>query len=143
MINKFLRYSCILEFFLWKYMINLPTIIGILISVFFFFEASSTRIELSLFRMSDVNVWSFGPNGFLNILRPFFVLVIHVKRDLIAIRVLCLLADELDIVGAGVDELEFERSGETFVEGEGWFEAGRMYFLGIELGSCAEFLYSD
>ena len=34
-----------------------------------------------------------------------------------------LFADELDVVCAGMDELEFEGAGEAFVEGVGGFEA--------------------
>ena len=49
---------------------------------------------------------------------------------------LSLLAYKLDVVGAGMDELEFKGAGEPFIKGEGGFEAAGVGFLRIELGSC-------
>ena len=56
---------------------------------------------------------------------------------------LSLLADELDVIGAGMDELELEGAGEAFVEGEGSFEAAGMGLLRVKLGSGTEFLHAN
>lgn len=62
---------------------------------------------------------------------------------MIAIRVLCLLADGLDIVGAEIDELELHGAVEDLVEGEGNFETAGVDFRGVKLYSSVELLHTD
>lgn len=45
---------------------------------------------------------------------------------------------ELDVIGAGMHELELEGTGKALVEGVESLEAAGVHFLGIELGRCTE-----
>ena len=49
-----------------------------------------------------------------------------------------LFGDELDVVDAGVHELELKCAGKAFVEGERGFETGGVGLLGVEFGCGAE-----
>ena len=58
-------------------------------------------------------------------------------------RKLKLLADKLYIVGAGMNELEFECAGEALVEGEWSLEAATVHLGGVELCCGTELLDAD